>query len=82
MKVRDAFIIIRQLRINRDNYTSLIQDKPFHSDYKEHCLTVRKHDQEIARLEELVHNMELEDSYDEKTLRFLNKYEETEKEVE
>ena len=78
MKVSDAMTLIRTLKTERDNRMSLIQGNPYHADFQHHRDVIKELKNEIERIEELVYNMELEDSYDKKTLEFMNKYGEVE----
>lgn len=75
MKVKDAFEIIDTLRAEKEGRQHIIVSNPYHADFAHQRQIILDIIKEIERIEELVHNMELEDSYDERTLKFLNKYE-------
>jgi hypothetical protein len=76
MKVKDAFTILDRLRHERNIRLGYLLSSSNRGDLNDHKRTYRALVSDIARIEELVYNMELEDSYDCKTLEFLNKYEE------
>ena len=74
MKVKDAFKIIQDLKMDRDYRKTIIAENPYHADYAHHRQMIKKHKVEIERISELVYNMELQDSYDDRTLKFLGEY--------
>ena len=76
MKVKDAFEIIATLKAEKEGRQHIIMGNPYHADFKHQRQIIINIIDEIYRINELVENMELEDSYDERTLNFLNKYEE------
>jgi len=79
MNVKDAYELLKQLRVDREMRKSIISDQPYHSDYENQRKLIKSTLKDIERLEELIFGMELDDSYDEKTLNFLNKYRTEEK---
>lgn len=66
MKVKDAFEKINQLKMDKIWYQCIIKSNPYHVDFTDIKAAIKRLDKEIDRLEELVYNMELDDSYEEK----------------
>ena len=81
MKVKDAQDLLTHLRSEKILRRARLERKPFSPDNDNDRLIYMHCKDEIERIEELIYNMELEDSYDSKTLEFLNKYENMEKEI-
>lgn len=74
MKVSDAFKLISELKKCISTRQAIIKPSPYHADFETHRESIKNFKKEIERLEELVYNMELSDSYDKKTLEFLEGY--------
>jgi len=76
MTVREAISLERKLGRERSNYKSLLMRKPHHSDFGGIQKTIIKLEEEINGINELLDGMLLEDTYTNKALEFLTKYEE------
>ena len=76
MKVKQAFEIIATLKAEKEGRQHIVMGNPYHADFRHQRKIIIDIIDEIYRIEELIHNMELDDSYDAKTLSFLNKYSE------
>ena len=66
MKVKDVFEKIANLRMDKIWYQCIIKGNPYHVEFEDIRRAIKEIDREVVRLEELVYNMELDDSYEEK----------------
>ena len=64
MRVKDAFKKIQSLKQDKVWYQSVIQNNLYHVDSEPIMNAIKQLNKEIARLEELIYNQELDDSYD------------------
>ena len=62
--VGDAFEMLKNLRTKKEITQNILKTNPYHSEFSSHLILVKKINKEIYRLEELVHNQELDDSYE------------------
>lgn len=75
MLVKDAMSIIRTLKDLIERHKGLVDGNPYHSFYADHVSAIKLMTGEVQRIEELVYNMELDDSHD--SYELIVKYKET-----
>ena len=76
MTVREAIKLEEKLRRESSNWKSLLMRRPSHSDFGGIQKTIQKLNNEIVEINKLLDGIDLEDTYTDKALSFLNKYEE------
>lgn len=74
MKIRDAMELLTIIKNDKIHIQGLVDGNPYHPDRKHYLELIQNYNREIYRVEELIYNCELEDSYDKETLEFLEKY--------
>ena len=74
MKVRDAMDLITMLKTEKASRQSYIVGNVYHAEYEDHLDSIRRLSADIQTLQELIYNMELEDSYNDGELEWLEKY--------
>lgn len=64
MTVKEAFEIVNTLKADLKLTIAFIGNNPYHGNYEEARRDIKILSKEIERLEELIYNQELDDSYD------------------
>lgn len=75
MKIREALELLTTIKNDKILIQGLVDENPYHSGREHYLEQIRAYNKEIYRIDELIQNCELDDSYDAETLNFLNKYE-------
>lgn len=75
MKIREALELIDILRNDKKLIQGLCDENPYSTEYTHYLEQIREYNKEIYRIDELIQNCELEDSYSKDDLNFLEKYE-------
>ena len=75
MKIRDALLLIQTLRNDKKLIQALCHENPYGTEHTHYLGQIKAYNKEIYRIDELIQNCELDDSYSKDDLNFLEKYE-------